>query len=325
MNKTFVIATMLAVVSAAAMAAPPSPTYIWQTILTEDFNSNPAARGWSFNGVQNTGGQDLLRWNGSSNLAAQWDEANAIGTAQIGYDADWDYYYSYTDSVTPSSYSRSLGTTLTDTDTFRFGVTLNLTSVAQTTEFYQIANFGLYNLANSGNDRTYATPSWSDQVRNAVEFNYFIPEQGGWSLGRNAQPTIFSDNGTLVAGSSTSTEWPTAHTASMLPLNTDLFVEVTYYGNLRRAYATVYTDAAHTQQLVLDGQTIQYWTDALGIGESFSVTDVAMFNWVALDWGSPAFAEGSFDNLYVQQAPEPATLATLALSATGMLLKRRRR
>jgi hypothetical protein len=92
-----------------------------------------------------------------------------------------------------------------------------------------------------------------------------------------------------------------------LPTNTNLYVEVTYYGsgtNARRVYSAIYTDPAHTQLLVVNGVEHYYWTQPLPAGQRFMLTDVGFWNYVDSNWdslGRAGTGSGIFDDLYVQQ------------------------
>jgi len=316
-----VMAVMLVVLGATARRA-----VAWTTIFSEDFNSNPA--GWSYQGVQNAGSQDLERWNGGGYLNAEWDQSNDIADPVMMVDGNgdpvvdpWGFVVYYCPTMTNSCYSKPLGQTLTDADSFRFGAKLKLTSLAETTELYQIANFGLYDLNNTGPDRTWSSGGTLDQAKDFVEFNYFICTS--W-LGRNIQPTICSDDGTLVAGTSSDPNWPATHMGTDgLPLNTDLYVEVTYYASLRRAYAAVYTDPERTVLLNVGGEDVEYWTNALPADKSFSLTDVAFYNYVAMNWGGANGAgAGEFDDFYVH-VPEPFCGSMLLAGSAALIFRRR--
>ena len=307
MKRSFVM-TMAVVLAASAAAQAVE----WRTIFSEDF-SDP--NGWSYSGVQNASSQNLIRPDGSGKLAAEWDQSNAIAQ-----ELDGDGKLKTT-TLTSSTYSKPLGQTLTDADWFRFGATVNFSSIGETTEFFQIANFGLTNMATTGPDRTYSGGGNFATANNTVEFNYFNTTSP-WALGRNVQPTMIAEDGTIVGGS-TLDGWTSAHFADALPTSTDLFVQVTYRGDLRRSYAAVYTDADRTSLLKIGEVAVEYWTTELPADKSFVLTDAAFMNYVSTNWGGAnGEGAGTFDDFYVQ-VPEPATLGLLGVGAAAVWMRRR--
>ncbi|MHC4984050.1 MAG: hypothetical protein ACYTF6_12895, partial [Planctomycetota bacterium] len=167
-KKLIASATVVMTLLALAASAGAEPEWTWTEILGEDFNADPSSN-WSFSGRQNGSAQDLLRWNSGGYVDAEWDQLNYY----LGGEEDDPYI------IEPSSYSRSLGQTLTDQQTFKVGAKLRINSVASTTEYYQVANFGLYDLTYMGPDRM-MSDNWSGNtnlVKDAcdfVEWNYFI-------------------------------------------------------------------------------------------------------------------------------------------------------
>jgi len=286
---------------------------VWVPIVTEDF-SNPAAAGWTYAGP--AGEPALFAPNGSEAIDAEWDQSKVYADHDPSGPLDpYDFQ--------PSSYSKPLGQTLTDDDYFQVGATVVIDSIVDTTTFYQVANFGLYNLAEMGADRCMAD-NWSGNTNlvkdasNFVEFSYFIGTD--WA-GRNIAATIGAhvddSEGIYVSGSGTDPMWHNAYLADKaLPTETPLYVEVTYFGDIRRARAAIYTDADHTQLLTIDvnGTDVEqyYWTTPLPNDETFTLTDVAMFNYVGADWiGSlDGAGSGAFDDLYVNVLIDGGSLDT---------------
>jgi hypothetical protein len=266
----------------------------WQTVLSEDFS--PASTGWTYQGV--TDGQtDLFRLTGSS-VAATWDQLNL-------YDM-----YTSPQTLVPSRLTKPLGTTLTDADTFRFGVTLNLTGYSITSELFQIAPVGLYNPSAGGPDRTYSDDAVTDAC-DFVEFAYYIGNSWG---GRSAQATIGAHSDTMWGNYVTGwgdNPWYNATltgTAGTLPMGTSLYVEVTYNSLTRQLHAGVYTDSQRLQILSVTNSDTQlpvpqyYYTRAMAADEHFSVTDAGFYNWVGGWWfDTPGTGSGQFDDLYVQR------------------------
>lgn len=295
----------------------------WNTVLSDDFSSDPSSN-WTYSGQQNGSSQDLFRWNASGYVDAEWDQSNS-------YTGSGDPY-----TIVSSSYSRSLGQTLTDDHLFRFGGTVNLSSVANTTEFYQVASFGLYGLSDMGADRA-MSDNFSGNTTlvkdgsDFVEFNYFINNDSfGWNANTGAAmgAHITGVAGDYTTGASSDAMY---HKTDMgkdnwLPTGTDLYVEVTYYGTTtRRAHMGVYTDSARTTLLSVNGVEQYYWTQALPGDDHFALTDIALFNYVDTNWGGAnGAAAGMLDDVYVQ-TPEPLTMATLLIGGAGLLAARRRR
>ncbi|MDY7009513.1 MAG: PEP-CTERM sorting domain-containing protein [Planctomycetota bacterium] len=302
----------------------------WETIFQEDFSFDPSTN-WSYDGRLNVNSQPLIHWNGANgNLDAEWDQSNHYkdweGAAGI------DPY-----QIEPSSYSRPLGRTLTDADTFEFGATLRISSVVNTTEFYQVANFGLYSLAEMGDDRT-MSDNWSGNTTivkdgsDFVEFNYFIQNDSfGWNP--MTQCTIGAHieglTGDYTTGSSGDSQF---HDTDMgagnwLPTDTDLYVEVIYHGlTSRRAYSAIYVDSDKTTLLEVNGVQQYYWAVPLPSDDHFTLTDATFWNYVGTNWGGvKGSGSGTFDDIYVMvEVPEPTT-ATILLSGLAVVSTVRRR
>jgi hypothetical protein len=290
----------IALLLVVGLLVPVAVAETFVPILSENFQSNPAA--WTYSGRQNASGQNLFRWNSAGKIDAEWDESNFIDA----FDSNWNQRDPYV--IQPSSFSRPLGRTMTDNDTFRFRVKLNLDGVANTKEFYEVANFGLYNLSQTGPDRSMCD-NWSGNttlVKDAcdfIEFNYFIQNESyGWNP--MTQTTIGAHiaglDGDYITGDKNDSLF---HQTDMgannyLPTGTDLYVQVTYYGlTTRRAYSGVYTDAVCTQRLSVAGVEQYYWTQAVPSSKHFSVTDAAFWNYAAVVFDGPnATGSGSFDD-----------------------------
>ncbi len=299
----------------------------WQPILTEDFSGSPSS--WTYSGRLNGSSQSLIRLDsgGGGQVAAEWDQST-------GFNGTGDPY-----TIESSRLSRSLGTSLTDSDTFKVGVTLRIGSVVDTTEFYQIANFGLYGLSQMGQDRT-MSDNYSGNTTlikdgsDFVEFNYFTQNN---SFGFNpmtqasigAHVTGLAGNYTVGSGVAGDPLWHDTDmgTDNWLPTGQDLFVEVTYDSQSRRAHSAIYTDSARTTLLSVNGVQQYYWTQALPGGDHFTLTDVAFYNYVGANWGGAnGQGAGTFDDLYViKQVPEPVGLLFLAAGWAAVARAARRR
>jgi hypothetical protein len=312
-------------ICALAGIAAAQGSWTWTTILSENFNADPSSS-WSYNGVSS----NLFEWSSNGYVDAQWDQSN-------------NFAYGDPYTIQTSRYSRPLGQTLTDQQTFRFGATIQVQSVSSTTEFFQVANLGLYNLSQMGQDRA-MSDNWDQYVTtfvkdasDFVEWNYFINND---SYGSN--PNTVATMGAHIEG--VDGEYTTGtggdilfHQTDMgkdnyLPTNTNLYVEVTYYGSAtgeegRRACGVVYTDAAHTEILTVNGVEQYYWTQPLPDDKSFTLTDVAFFNYPGSNWGGTNGAgTGRYDDVYVATGiPEPATLGLAGLGLLGLLTRRNRK
>ncbi len=293
---------ILGIVCVLVMTVPAVASH-WTTILYEDFETDPSPN-WAYAGEQNGTSQDLIRWDpNTGRLAAEWDQSNHY--------RDWDGA-SVLDpyEILPSRYSHPLDQTLTDDDTFKFGARLRINSVVNTTEFYQVANFGLYNLSNMGGDRA-MSDNFSGNVNlvkdgaDFVEFNYFIENESfGWNPMTQCTMGAHIDalTGNYFAGSGSD---PLFHDTDMgasnwLPTATNLYVEVTYDAISRRAYSAIYTDPNRTTILSVNGVQQYYWTVPLPGDKHFTLTDVAVWNYVGANWGGAnGTGSGSFDDVYV--------------------------
>lgn len=296
----------------------------WWRVFHEDFSTPPASR-WTYAGVTNSSGDPLAQFDAANQrLIAEWDQG-------LHFDGSGDPWV-----ISNSTFSAPLGRTLTDADTFRFGAKLRIApgSIPDTLEFYQIANFGLYNLGpGAGADRAQSdnysgNSSLVRDANNLMEFNYFINNR---SFGFN--PFI---QGTAVArmpmDEADSTAYyitgsgfdPFFHNTDMgadtyLPEDRDLFVEVTYFGAAtgavhRRIYTAIYTNAARTDLLIVNGVPMYYWTRPAATNLAFDLDRFAFVNYAAVNFtvlfggSTPDGAgAGAFDDAYVDvDLPEGA-------------------
>lgn len=315
-NNSRVLAALVTL-TAACMAANAQE---WNTIFSENFDAAPV--GWTYSGVQSQGHDMLQVQNGR--LSATWDQAN--------------YFDQAAGVITPSSFTKPLGRTLTDNDTFQIRATIHIDSHTDNRSFYQIANFGLYNMQTTGPDRLMSSSTIADP-KNLLEFNYFImddPNNFYGAFGPSTQVSGASGSGAFITGTwgeagpyGTNTDM---HCGNWLPAE-DLEVVLTYFGALdtgdpsaRRARSEVYQMVnGQRQLLVIDNVPQLYWTGKLAADDGFELTDVGFFNYAGWTWlPDMGGGTGTFDDVSVSLAtPEPTSLALLAIGAT--LLGRRRR
>lgn len=310
------------------LAATPAPAS-WWNLVHEDFSTGASNR-WNYVGVSNALDQALFRLDPTSGvLRAEWDQSNTF--------AYGDPYI-----IKNSALFRKLPRVVRDTDTFRVGATLRITggTISDTSEFWQLANLGLYNLAEMGPDRT-LSDDWSfnsNLLRNGsdfVEFNYWI----------NNAATVWGDfapNFGAVAGGHVSDDFDMRYTTGdysdagffhntdmglnhHLPTDTDLFVELTYHGATtgslaRRVYAAIYTDAARTTLLEVNGVPMYYWTQPVPVADHFTLTEAAFFNYAGENWGGPnGEGQGTWDDLYVDVAVGEGGIAGADMAGANLL------
>lgn len=277
----------------------------WKNLVTDDFSTTPT--NWTYAGVLNASNQPLFRYDAvNERIAAEWNQLNYI-------DDQPDPFV-----ISNSYFARPLPQPLSDRHSFRLRATLRLDagSIPDTTEFYQIANIGLYGLTNMGPDRALAD-EWSTNsvlLKNAsdlVEFNYFI---NNMSFGFNPNISALiaghvTNNTDFLYFTGSGADVPWFHNTDMgpnhyLPAETNLFLELTYFGGgthaRRRLLAALYTDPGRTELLQVNGTPMYYWTQPLPHSESFELTHVAIFNYAVPNWFGPVGAgSGSWDELEV--------------------------
>lgn len=310
----------------------------WWRIWDEHFPSDPSNR-WTYAGATNAQGQALMRYDGANQrLRAEWDQGNLfVGSGDPHV-------------ITNSLLSAPLGRTLTDRDTFRFGATLQISpgTVPNTMEFYQIANFGLYNLAPEGigadrnqSDNSSGNATLVRDANNLIEFNYFI-NNDSFGFNPSAQGVLIARmptneaNNTSYTITGTRTD-PYFHDTDMgvnnyLPADTALFVEVAYHGAAtgtiaRRVYSAIYTDATRTNLLTVNGVPMFYWTQPAAIDRTFNVDRVAFVNYAGVNFtelfggSTPNGAgAGSFDDVYVDLDLPDGAIANLRDAPGGVAI-----
>jgi hypothetical protein len=273
----------------------------WQNVLLDDF-SGATSNQWVFEGVSNSAGRALVRYDGTAgHVAVEWDQSNIYVGAGDPY------------TMTPSRLLRPLAVALSDHDTFRLTATLNLAtgSVSDTTEIYQIANVGVYGASQMGPDRT-MSDNWSGNSAllkdgsDFVEMNYFINNAWG---GPNVTCVIGAHIAGVDGDYTTGTNYlqTAMGEGHWLPEGTNLYVALEYYGAetgelARAAYCAIFTEPERTNVLVVNSVAMAYWTQPLPGGKSFSLTHAGFYNHVAGNWGGANGAgTGTFDDVSVER------------------------
>lgn len=319
--KKWLVVGVLAAVAQVTSAA-------WWKLLEDDFSASPTD--WIYSGVSNGLGQALFRYDAvNERVTAEWDQGNFIA----GFPND-PYV------IVNSLMARTLPWRLTDRDTFRLHATLRIASnsIPDTTEFYQLANIGLYGLDRMGPDRTLADDFSGNAtlLRNGsdfVEFNYFVNNN---SFGFNPN-TICSIGGTVtndtefvyVSGTGADIGW--FHDTDMgagqyLPVETNLYLELAYYGAstgavTRRASIALYTEPARTNFVEVNGVPQYYWTQPLPADKSFELTHVAFFNYAAANYGGAnGVGVGSWDDVSVERAVSEGEIVASVNPAAPVLV-----
>lgn len=303
----------------------------WWRLLEDDFATD-VSNLWTYAGVTNGSGQAMFRYDAANQrIAAEWSQAGH-------FDGSGDPYV-----ILPSALARALPRQLTDRDTFRVGgvVRIDAGSIPDTTEFFQIASFGLYNLESAvwGSDRAQSdnfsfNGSLLRDANNLMEFNYFINNE---SFGFNPfiQATLIAEmppaeqDSTAYFVTGTGSD-PFFHDTDMgadtyLPAETNLYVEFTYYGGVtgdaaRRVHAAIYTEPDRTNLLTVGGVPMYYWTKPAPASQTFRLGHAAMVNWPSVNFtvlfgGSTPDGEGTgaYDDVYVDLFVTPGE----TLSASG--------
>lgn len=313
------IGSAIAGVLFALFAAAPARA-LWYRVFEEDFSADPATR-WLYEGVSNATDQALFRYDAlNQRIEGEWDQANLYSGAGDPQ------------TIRNSRLTAPLARVLTDRDTFRFGATIRIAegSIPDTTEFFQIANFGLYNISPDvwGDDRAQSDNFSGNTtiVRDAnsfVEFNYFINNRSfGFNpfvqgtLVAEMPPDVLDNTPYFVTGTGSD---PLFNDTDMgadtyLPTGTNLYVEVVYHGATtgalaRRVYCAIYTEAERENILQVGPASLYYFTQAVPSNRTFRVSSFGLLNWASVNYtvlfgGSTPDGKGagSYEDLYVDVA-----------------------
>lgn len=306
----------IAILHGSALCAPAC----WQNVLQDDF-SGPSSNQWVFEGVSNSAGQALIRYDGpAGRVAAEWDQAKVYVGAGDPY------------TMTPSRLLHPLAVCLTDQDSFRLTATLNLAagSVVNTPEIYQIANVGLYDAAEMGPDRT-MSDNWSGNSQvlkdgsDFVEMNYFINNAWG---GPNVTCVIGAHIAGVDGDYTTGTNYlqTAMGEGHWLPEGTNLYLTLEYFGAAtgdlaRVAYCGVFTEPERTNALVVNNVTMSYWTQPMPATKSFRLTHAGFYNHVAGNWGGAnGGGTGTFDDVSVDRWVPPGDVFSNRLAEGQVVL-----
>jgi len=170
-----------------------------------------------------------------------------------------------------------------------------------------------------------------------VEFNYFAGDDSSsafFPFSRSAEMTIgahtaqYGDYHFNYQGYGD----PWFHSTAMgaggrLPEGTNLYLELIYYGaatndTARRGYLALYTDEARTQTLMVGTQQMFYWTWPVPPDRTFTVTHAGFYNHVSLAYyGDPVRAQGTFDDLQVEQGFADAEMVFSRMTPEGAVVQ----
>jgi hypothetical protein len=239
-------------------------------VITEDFSSNPQARGWKI-----FGDADLFHWNAvNQNLEVTWDS-----------------------SRTNSFFHLPLRTLVSTSDQFSIAFDLRMSDIAIGTSSnkpytFQLA-LGFVNSVSATNPSAFrgAGQSATYGVRNAVEFDYF-PDSG---FGATFAPTVISTNNRVAF----SDNHPLVLTTG------DLFRITMSYSNLVLRTHVMRNGVPYGLPPTNSIKNL-----ALSTYPDFRVDSLAIINWSdAVQAGSPQYwgsilAHGVVDNFLVT-VPEP--------------------
>lgn len=243
----------------------------------EDFSSPPATAWQTF------GDASLFQWNAAGQLEVTWDS-----------------------SRTNSYFYHPLGTILGRDDDFTIAFDLTLTSAAVGTEPGKSDTFelavGLINLVNATSTNFFRGKG-TGTVRNLFELDYF-PDDG---LGATIWPAAWSTNAVLSYRDATD------YTLIVLPLNTELHVEMAYTATNRTLRSQVLAGGlpiGPIHDLVLSPSFTDYRVDTFAI---CSYSDAA-------STGS-LLATGAIDNVQLSLPPRPVENLVLEPGAGGWQLE----
>ena len=245
-----------------------NPLSLQADTFSENFATNPSARGWKAYGNTN-----LFAWSSANqNLQVTWDSAQTNS-----------YFY------------RSLGTILAKEDDFSLEFDLRLSDIATNAKSgpFEIA-VGFLKLAEA-TDPSFWRGSGVDAVhgpRDLVEFDYFTsgyyPGYGG--VDPTISPTVISSNNAFAAG------------FTLLELTTnDLFhISISYTAAVQTVHTVLTRNGAAfgpVDDVVLDPNFSDFRLDTVSISSYSDVGD---------DYDS-VLGQGVIDNVTVTTPPPPVT------------------
>jgi hypothetical protein len=260
------VARLAPIVSVLLAAA----CFVHAAVITEDFSSNPQARGW-----KTLGDTNLFHWNAANqNLEVAWDS-----------------------SRTNSFFHLPLRTLVSTSDQFSIAFDLRMSDIAIGTSSnkpytFQLA-LGFVNSISATNPNAFrgAGQSATYGVRNTVEFDYF-PDSG---FGATFAPTVISTNNRVAF----SDNHPLVLTTG------DLFRITMSYSNL-----LLRTHVMRNGMPYGLPPTNSIKSLSLSAYPDFRVDSLAIINWSdAVQAGSPQYwgsilAHGVLDN-FVVTVPDP--------------------
>jgi len=259
----------------------------------------------------------------------------------------------------------SLPRTYTQADSFSFGATLTINSLAAWSEQYMQIAFGLVNSATTILDRTgHPDPStgwstggncfdsfewnffpnessfgWPTLQQTVVGSDLFGPDAAFWHMAANFNLADAQDGGydTLLAQEIADSTHPLFGNPYGLPLGTPMAVTMDYDGPTTTVSMLI-TDAGTGAVLVDNIVTLPDLNISAPIGGFGSVSSFAIDTLAIMDpqdgnaWGDdPSIvADITYENIWFNEtadAPvtEPGVLSLLALGAAGLLRRRKHR
>jgi len=310
MRLTLSTAGAVTIAAALAPGAAEPAAAAWQTVLSEDFATDPIANGRAVE-VFDSG---RYAYNPSGSIDTAVD--TTMSTGKLRWDLDDQPF--------------SEGRTLTEQDTFRFQVDFTVGQNLMADGFGQIA-FGLTNSSTTGPDRVGTGPK--SDAYDLMTVDYF-PISSDPSL----TPTVIgSANGEsffsrINAPFGPESQIDGAGETGPLPTGQQLTAELTYRSGTRQLTVELTDADGNGLPINADGggpdgdpSTVQH---TLPAEAGFHVDSFTLPLWFDPDhdasFSGPVTGNVNYGRFAVQ-TPEPSTALLLVGPAAGLLMRRRRR
>ena len=292
---------------------------------------------------------------------------NAPGDFTLNLNTNWRLAGGFPDTSNYVGDSSRLGWSLprtyTQEDSFSFGASLTIHSLAATTEQYMQIAFGLVNSATTQLDRTgHPDPGtgwstggncfdsfewnffpnessfgWPTLQQTVVGSDLFGPDAAFWHMAANFNLPDGEDGGydTLLAQEMADPTHPLFGNPRGLPLGTAMAVTMDYDGPTRTVSMLI-TEAVSGAVLVDNITTLPDLDISAPIGGFGSVSSFAIDTLAIMNpqdgnaWGDdPSIvADITYENVWFNEAPpaaEPGALSILVVGAAGALRRRKKR